>query len=385
MSEEPPSVYLDNAATTYPKPEEVYRAVERFMRDVGGSAGRSGHRRSLQAGRVVYAARESVARLFNIGDPLRIAFTKNATEALNTAIRGLLDPGDHVVVSSVEHNSVMRPLEAARSAGVAYSVARCAPDGSLDPADVDAQMRPQTALVVLNHASNVTGTILPVADVAEVAHRCGALLLLDAAQTAGRLPIDVRDQGIDVLAFTGHKELFGPQGTGGVWAREGVRMKPLIHGGTGSHSSSLEQPEEMPDCCESGTLNAFGIAGLAAGVEFVAREGIEAIIDHERGLVERLLDGIAGLKGVKVHGPPGFEGRLGIVPLTFDACSPPEAAELLDRRYGICCRAGMHCSPMAHRTIGTAETGVLRLSFSRMNTADEVGYLLECLREIARG
>lgn len=385
MEKKQPSVYLDNAATTYPKPEEVYGAVERFMREVGGSAGRSGHRRALETGRMAYSAREALARLFNVEDPLRIAFTKNATEAINTALRGLLKPGDHVVVSSVEHNSVMRPLEAARRAGVTYSVAWCAPDGSLDPADVEAQMRPDTALVVLNHASNVTGTILPVADVADVAHRRGALLLVDAAQTAGRLPIDIKEQGIDVLAFTGHKELFGPQGTGGVFVREGLHVRPLIHGGTGSHSSSLEQPEEMPDCLESGTLNAFGIAGLEAGVAFIMREGLDAIMEHERGLLEQLLSGLAGIRGVKTHGPTGCEGRLGIVPLTLETCSPPEAADLLDRRYGICCRAGLHCAPMAHRTIGTVKTGVLRLSFSRMNTADEVEYLLGCLRELTGG
>lgn len=380
-----PAVYFDNAATTYPKPEQVYRAVDSFMRDVGGSAGRSGHSRALRSGRTVYGAREGLAGLFNVADPLQIAFTKNATEAINTALGGLLQPGDHVVVSSVEHNSVMRPLEAARGAGVRYSVAWCSPAGRLDPAEIEAKMTPETALVVLNHASNVMGTVLPVADVAEIARRHGALILVDSAQTAGRMPIDVAAQGIDLLAFTGHKELFGPQGTGGLWVREGISLKPLMYGGTGSRSSSLEQPAEMPDHLESGTLNAPGLAGLAAGVEFVAREGLEAIMGHERMLVERLIEGLAPLGGVKVHGPAGHRGRVGIVPLTFENCSPAEAAERLDTRYGICARAGMHCSPMAHRTAGTLKTGVLRLSFSRMNTAEEVDYLLECLRGLACG
>jgi len=378
-------VYLDNAATTYPKPEKVYLAVERFMREEGGSAGRSGHARALGAGRVVYRAREAVARLLSAGDPLRVAFTKNATEAINIALKGVLKPGDHVVVTSVEHNSVMRPLEALRAGGVRYSVARCGPDGGLDPDEVRANMTPGTVLVVVNHVSNVTGTVLPVSDVAEVAREKGALVLVDSAQGAGRLAIDVEALGIDMLAFTGHKELFGPQGTGGLWVREGVDPGTLVHGGTGSQSGSLEQPQEMPDRLESGTLNAPGIAGLVAGIEFVESEGVQSIAAHERALLERLFDGLERLEGVTVHGPPGARGRVGIVPLTFDRVSPSEAAARLDRAHGVCTRAGMHCSPMAHRTIGTERTGVLRLSFSRMNTASEVDYLLECLREVVPG
>jgi len=357
--------------------------MDRFMREVGGSAGRSAHSRALETGRIVYAAREALAELLNIPDPLRIAFTKNATEALNIAIWGLLKPGDHVVTSSMEHNSVMRPLEAARAAGVSYSVVQCGSDGSLDPAALEAEIRPETALVVLTHASNVTGTIMPVADVAGIARRRDIPILVDAAQTAGRLEIDIEAQGIDILAFTGHKELFGPQGTGGIFLREGLTSKPLMYGGTGSHSTSLEQPREMPDALESGTLNAVGIAGLAAGVRFVSGEGVDAIREHEVELLTRMLEGLERMPGITVYGPRDARDRLGIAPLTFDRLSPVDAARMLDERYGIACRAGRHCAPAAHRTIGTIDTGSLRVSLSYLNTTGEVDYLLECLSEIA--
>ena len=376
------SVYLDNAATTYPKPEQVYSGMDRFVRDVGGSAGRSAHSRALETGRMVYSAREALAELFNIDDPLRIAFTKNATEAINIAIWGLLKPGDHVVTSSMEHNSVMRPLEAARASEVSYSVARCEPDGTLDPKSLEKAIRPQTALVVLTHASNVTGTIMPVADVAEIAHERGIPILVDAAQTAGRLDIDVEAQGIDILAFTGHKELFGPQGTGGIFLREGLTLKPIMYGGTGSHSTSLEQPKEMPDALESGTLNAVGIAGLAAGVGFVSAEGISVIRGHEVGLLEQMLERLKRIPGITVYGPGDAGDRLGIVPMTFDRFSPVDVSRMLDAQYRIACRAGFHCAPAAHRTMGTLDSGALRVSFSYLNTTQEVDYLLDCLSEI---
>lgn len=379
------SVYLDNAATTYPKPEEVYREVERLMRDVGGSAGRSGHRRAVDAGRAVYAARESLARLLGASDPLRIAFTKNATEALNTAIWGLLKPGDHVVTTSVEHNSVMRPLTAAHKLGIEHTIVGCGRDGSFDAARLAPALRPETALVVFSHASNVTGVILPVADIAAITREREIPLLVDAAQTAGRVPIDVEAEGIDLLAFTGHKELFGPQGTGGLYVREGLDLKPMCFGGTGSRSTSLEQPRDMPDRLESGTLNAPGIAGLGAGAGFVMRAGLETIREQELELLGMLLEGLRGMKGVTDHGPQSPEKRVGIVPLTFESMTPAAAAERLDSRYDIATRAGLHCSPLAHRTIGTIETGALRVSTSYLNTADDIVYFLDCLTELLAG
>jgi cysteine desulfurase/selenocysteine lyase len=376
------SLYLDNAATTYPKPEPVYEAVESFMREVGGSAGRSGHARAVDAGRVVFEARSELAGLLGAADPLRLVFTKNATEALNIAIQGLVRQGDHVVTSSMEHNSVMRPLQAMKVAGARVSVVPCAPDGSLEPGELARAMTGTTRLVVLTGASNVTGTIMPVEDVAEITSKRGVPLLVDAAQTAGRLDIDIEGSGIDLLAFTGHKELFGPQGTGGLYVREGVDLEPLCFGGTGSRSTEMVQPRELPERFESGTLNAPGLAGLKAGVQFVKAAGLDAIREHEVELVRRLLEGLSRLPGVRSYGPSDAGKRIGIVPMTLGSMSPPEAAEVLDTRYGIATRAGLHCSPAAHRTVGTQETGALRVSFSWLNTTQDVEYLLECLGEM---
>jgi cysteine desulfurase / selenocysteine lyase len=376
------SVYLDNAATTYPKPERVYEAVDEFMRKVGGSAGRAAHWRALETGRVVFSTRAALAELLGVHDPLRIAFTKNATEAINTAMWGILKPGDHVVTTSMEHNSVMRPLQAAGRLGITHTVVECERDGSLDVGLLEREIRPQTSLVIVNHASNVTGTILPVSDAADAAHRHGKLILVDAAQTAGRLPLDIEGAGIDLLAFTGHKELFGPQGTGGLYVREGLEVTPTSFGGTGSRSSDFEQPHDMPDRLESGTLNSPGIAGLGAGVDYVAGTGVAAIRNHELELMGRMVDGLAQIKMITIYGPEDLDKRIGVIPLTFEGYWPPDAARILDSRYGIAARAGLHCSPLAHRTIGTIETGALRLSLSYLNSEEDVDYLVACLKEL---
>ncbi|MFN3763098.1 MAG: aminotransferase class V-fold PLP-dependent enzyme, partial [Anaerolineae bacterium] len=284
-------IYLDNAATSWPKPPEVLTAMARFMTEVGANPGRSGHRLSVEAGRIVYAAREAVAQLFNAPDPLRVVFGMNATEGINLALRGLLRPGDHVVTSSMEHNSVMRPLRALEREGVEVTVVPCSPEGMLDPQAVLAAIRPHTRLVVLNHASNVTGTILPVAEVGRALRQInGPLLVVDAAQSGGAVPIDMQADGIDLLAFTGHKSLYGPTGTGGLIIGERVPLeefRPLIRGGTGSRSEREEQPDFLPDMCESGTPNAVGLAGLEAGVRWVLEQGVEAIRAHEVALAQR--------------------------------------------------------------------------------------------------
>ncbi|HEY5494079.1 MAG TPA: aminotransferase class V-fold PLP-dependent enzyme [Candidatus Anoxymicrobiaceae bacterium] len=382
MGEATRSVYLDNAATTYPKPEVVYEAVDGFMRGVGGSAGRSGHWRSVEAGRMVYAAREAVASLLGMPDPLRLVFTRNATEALNLAIQGMVKPGDHVVTTSMEHNSVMRPLAAAGKQGVSSTAVRCAPDGMLDPADVEKAITSSTGLIVLNHVSNVTGTVQPLDEVARIARAAGIPLLVDAAQSAGRIPIDVSASGIDLLAFTGHKELFGPQGTGGLYIGAAFEPEPLCYGGTGSRSSELEQPPELPERYESGTINAPGIVGLGAGAGFVRAVGVEAVRSHELGLLERLTGGLAEMRGVTVHGPTELRDRAGMVALTFADAQAPDVAADLDGRYGIAVRAGLHCAPCAHQTIGTIETGALRVSLSYMNSTGEIDYFLDCLKEL---
>jgi cysteine desulfurase / selenocysteine lyase len=373
LQDDQKSVYLDNAATTYPKPERVYEAVDEFMRNIGGSAGRAAHWRALETGRVVYSARAALAELLGVSDPLRIAFTKNATEAINTAVWGLLKPGDHVVTTSIEHNSVMRPLHAAGRLGITHTIVECEKDGGLDVGLLEKEIRPETSLVIVNHASNVTGAILPVADAADVAHKHEKLILVDAAQTAGRLPLDIEAAGIDLLAFTGHKELF---------VREGLEVTPTSFGGTGSRSSDFEQPHDMPDRLESGTLNSPGIVGLGAGVDYVAETGVAAIRNHELELMGRMVDGLAQIKGITIYGPADLEKRIGIIPLTFEGYWPPDAARLLDSRYGIAARAGLHCSPLAHRTIGTIETGALRLSLSYFNSEEEIDYLIACLKEL---
>ena len=378
MGEETRSVYLDNAATTYPKPEVTYEAVDGFMRDIGGSAGRSGHWRSVETGRMVYAAREAVASLLGAPDPLRLVFTRNATEALNLAIQGFLKPGEHVVTTSMEHNSVMRPLAAAGSRGITSTAVRCAPDGRLDPPDLQKAIKPSTGLIILNHVSNVTGTIQPLDEVARIARAAGVPLLVDAAQSAGRLPVDISSSGVSLLAFTGHKELFGPQGTGGLYIGAGLDPEPLCFGGTGSRSSQLEQPAELPERYESGTLNAPGIIGLGAGADFAARVGVDVI----QGKTTEIASSLAEMKNVKVHGPADLRDRVGILALTFEGATPPEVAAALDSRFGIAVRAGLHCAPCAHQTIGTIATGALRVSLSYMNSADEIDYFLECLAEL---
>lgn len=375
--------YLDNAATTYPKPEAVYRAMDHFAREVGGSPGRSGHHRSLEAGREVLRARDAVAGLFGIADPSRIIFTKNATEALNLVIKGVLGSGGHAVITSLEHNSVWRPLEALAHAGAAsYSIVDCGPDGALEPSSIEDAFLPDTRLVICTHASNVIGNLLPICDIAELTAKRDIPLLVDAAQTAGRYELDPEGMGVHYLAFTGHKELFGPQGTGGLYVASGQETEPLMYGGTGSRSESSEQPDFLPDRYESGTLNALGLAGLRAGVDFVLEKSIGEIRRHEQDLTEGLIDGLLRLRGVTVYGPRDWEHRLGVVSFNLHGFTSSELASRLNGEYGICVRSGLHCAPLAHRTMGTLENGVVRASFSYLNTMQDVEHLSEALGEI---
>ncbi len=375
-------VYLDNAATTYPKPESVLVAMDRFSREVGGNPGRSGHHRSLAAGRAVLRARDALAVLLGASDPSRVIFTKNATEALNLAIKGRLGTGGHAVVSCLEHNSVWRPLEGLASHGVSYSIVPCAGDGCVDAAAAREAITPDTRMLIFMHASNVLGTLLPVADLAAVAHERGIPLLVDAAQTAGCYPIDVEEMGIDLLAFTGHKELFGPQGTGGLYIAPGLELAPLLEGGTGSNSRDPHQPEFLPDRFEAGTPNGVGLAGLHAGVEFILAEGMDRIRAHARELTGRLMEGLRSLPHVTLYGTADAAGRVGIVSFNVEGFDSSEVASLLDERYNICVRSGLHCAPLAHRALGTLERGTIRASVSYLTTADDVDYLLASLRNL---
>lgn len=377
-------IYFDNAATSWPKPDAVPEAMARFLRECGANPGRSGHALSIQAGRVVYEARERVARLLGLDDPLSVAFTKNATEALNVALLGLLAPGDHVITSVMEHNSVLRPLRHLEERGVAVTRLPC-PEGALDPAAVTRAITPGTRLVVLGHASNVTGALAPIGEVGELARARGILFCVDAAQSAGCLPIDMGAMNIDLVAFTGHKALYGPQGTGGLCLGERARgkLRPLLRGGTGSASDSDTQPDFLPDALEAGTLNAVGIAGLAAGLAFVEERTVEAIRRHELALTERLLEGLRSIPGARILGPGAAARRVAVVSFNLEGQSCSEVATALEERAGIYCRAGLHCAPLAHRQLGTFPEGAVRFSLGAFNTASQIDAALEVVRELS--
>jgi len=381
-------LYLDNAATSFPKPDTVMAAMIAYQQNIGANPGRSGHGRSVEAGRIVFETREALARLFHIEDPLRIALTKNATESLNIVLQGGLRPGDSVITSGMEHNSVMRPLRFLEGRGVELSVVPCSPRGELEPDDVRKALRKNTRMVVLTHASNVTGTILPVEAVgALLRDRPEVLFCVDAAQTAGALPIDVEKMRIDLLAFTGHKSLFGPQGTGGLYIREGLENKisPLKMGGTGSRSEFEQQPVFMPDRYESGTPNTIGIAGLGAGVSFVLEQTVGTVRDQEERLISRFLSGLRDLRDdVIVYGPQDASRQTAVVSFNIRDVSASDAASYFEDNRGILCRPGLHCAPSAHRTIGTFPRGTIRFSFGFFNTQRDVDDACAALRELVK-
>jgi cysteine desulfurase/selenocysteine lyase len=380
-------IYLDHAATSWPKPREVIDAMADFLERAGGNPGRAGHRLSIEAGRIVYNARDILAEFFNASDPLRIIFTANATQAINLCLYGILKPGDHVITSSIEHNAVMRPLRDLESRGINLSVIPCHQDGSIDPADIVHAMRPSTRIIAVTHASNVTGTILPIEEIADAAHQSGALLLVDAAQTAGVLPIDVQAMKIDLLAFTGHKGLQGPQGTGGLVIGDRVRidmMQPLWRGGTGSRSEFEIQPEDLPDKYESGTMNGPGIAGLGAGVQYVMKRGVNAIRAQEIELAQQLVEGIQSIDGMTVYGPADRSQSTSIVSFTAAGHRVSEIGLRLDEEFGILSRVGLHCAPAAHRTLGTFPEGTVRLALGLHTTREEITSVIEAVKRIVR-
>ena len=380
-------IYFDNAATSWPKPPGVAQAMVHYLDQVGANPGRSGHRLSIEAGRIVYRTREAVASLFDAPDPLRVVFAANVTEALNLALLGLLRPGDHVVTSSMEHNSMMRPLRALEQRGVALTVVPCTRQGMLDPADVEAAIRPDTRMIALNHASNVVGTLLPVAQVGRVARDHNVWLLVDAAQTAGAYPVDVQADRIDLLAFTGHKSLYGPMGTGGLVIGERVdvaELEPLKRGGTGSHSEHEAQPTFLPDLCESGTPNAVGLAGLGAGLQWLQERGIDSVRTHEAALTQQLIDGLRAIPGVTVYGPLDAGQQVAAVSFTIEGLETSQIGLILEEEHGIMCRVGLHCAPAAHKTIGAFPHGTVRLGLGATNTAKEVDEALAAVRAVAQ-
>jgi cysteine desulfurase / selenocysteine lyase len=378
-------IYFDNAATSWPKPEAMINAMVAFNAHVGANPGRSGHRLSVNAARIIFNAREIIASLLGADDSQCVIFTRNATEGMNTVVRGLLHPGDHVITSSVEHNSVMRPLRAIESEGVEVSLAQCSGAGDISPDDIAAAVRNNTKMIIITHASNVIGTIMPIEDIAETARKHGIIVCVDAAQTLGSIPIDVIRDNIDILVFTGHKSLNGPQGTGGFYIRKGLEMmiNPLERGGTGSGSEFEEQPDFMPDRFESGTPNTIGIAGLGAGAGYVAAIGVEAIRKKETALTGLFLDGIRSIRGVRVYGDTDPSRRTALVSFTIDGMSPSDISFNLDEQFNIMSRPGLHCAPSAHRTIGTFPIGTVRFSFGTFTTEEEIKTAIKAIETLS--
>lgn len=377
-------IYMDNAASSWPKPEGVWLAMEKIVRNVGANPSRGAHRLALEAGRALYQAREKVAEFFGAPDPTGVVFTHNATAALNQAIKGYLHPGDHVVTTSMEHNSVIRPLRSMARSGVEVTVVQCNGEGFLRPEDLKKAVRPNTRMIALTHASNVTGTLMPVGEVVEIARQGEAILLLDVAQTAGLLPFSLHELQADMIAFPGHKGLLGPQGTGGLYIRPGLVLEPLLEGGTGSHSELEYQPDVLPDRYESGTPNTVGLAGLAAGIDFIRQVGVDEIRRHEADLIAHFLEELKNIPEVKVYGPRDPARRVGVVSLNLGDIGSSEVGFMLDRVYDIAVRTGLHCSPLAHQTLGTVRQGTVRFSFSFFNTHEEVSEAVKALRAIAR-
>lgn len=379
-------VYLDTAATSYQKPDCVCAAMDRFMRKVGASPGRSAHRLGIDASRVVAAAREKLAGLLGVADSSRVIFTLNCTEALNLALKGILKQGDHVVTTGMEHNSVMRPLSAMQEErGVTVTRAAVTEEGITRPEEMEKCIRPATALIVMTHASNVTGAIQPVEACGRIARKRGILFLVDAAQTVGCMPFDLSRMPIDLLAFSGHKGLMGPQGVGGLYLRASVDLAPLKQGGTGSASSEETQPDMLPDKYESGTPNTPGIAGLSAALDFIAATTVAKIRAHVCHVGEAMLDGLRAIGGVTVYGSTRMEDNAGVFSFNISARDPAEIAAELENHYGIMTRVGLHCAPSAHRTIGTFPQGAIRASIGFYTAEAEIAYFLRSLEEIRRG
>ena len=377
-------VYLDNAATSWPKPPGVLAAMQDYLENCGGNPGRAGHGKALASARMIYEARDALTALFNAPSPDRVIFTKNATEAINLLLFGFLNSGDHVIVSSMEHNAVMRPLRELESRGVRLSVVPCDACGRLDPDVVKRAICPDTRLILIMHASNVTGVLLPIAEVAAIAREAEVRFAVDAAQTAGVCPIDMQALGIDFLAFTGHKSLGGPQGTGGLTLGADVNLRPLMFGGTGSASESEIQPDFLPDKLESGTLNAVGIAGLGAALADLTDFGVTNVLTHEQKLISLFRNGLREIPGVELYGPESPQEAVGVLSLNIGDLPCEEVGVRLERDFGILTRTGLHCAPAAHRTLGTLGRGAVRFSVSRFSTEADIQAALAAVAELAR-
>ncbi|WNF37155.1 aminotransferase class V-fold PLP-dependent enzyme [Bacillaceae bacterium IKA-2] len=380
-------IYFDQAASSFPKPKSVAEAMAKAINEYGANPGRGGHQLANKAASVIYETRQKLALLFGEKDPKNVFFCQNATHALNQAIKGLpFEKGDHIISTSYEHNSVRRPLEFLKTEkGVTVTYIASDHNGHINKEDFIKAINTKTKLVVTSHGSNLTGAIFPIEMIGLICKEKNITFLVDAAQTAGVIPINMEKMNIDMLAFPGHKGLLGPQGTGVLIVKKNINLNPLFHGGTGSHSEAVEQPLERPSRYESGTLNTPGIAGLSAGIEEIKKIGINEIFQHEWKLTKYALEKLETLQGVTVFGPDRDKKRLAVIPFVIDGTDVQEIAMILDQHYDVALRAGLHCSPLAHEAIGTAEKGTLRASFGLYNTIEEIDKWIEILKEIKEG
>lgn len=376
--------YFDNAATTFQKPDIVLDTYMKASREAAANPGRSGHRLAKAAGLGIYEVREKIAQFFNIKNPMQIAFTSNGTEALNMGIKGVLKAGDHVITTSMEHNSVLRPIHKLKDQGIEVSIIDCNHQGCIDLDKIEAAIQPNSKMIVTTHASNLTGTLMPIQAIGELAQRYELLYMVDGAQTAGVFPIDVQKMHIDILAVTGHKSLFGPQGTGFIYVKESLQLDSIKEGGTGSKSYEMVQPLLMPDLLESGTPNTPGIIALGAGIDFIQAEGLEKIYSHEYHLTQKFIEGLALMPTVKYYGVESGVPRAPVVALNIGKEDSSMISYYLDDEYDIATRPGLHCAPLAHETIGTFEQGCVRFSFGYFNTEAEIDYALKAIQEIVK-
>jgi len=377
-------IYLDNAATTFPKPSSVYKSVMKAMKVYGANPGRGSHAMAVEGARIIYETRELLAELFNLDDPMKVILTFNATDSLNIAIKGILNSGDHVVTTEMEHNSVLRPIKELENSGVENTIVKCASDGTISISDLESAIRDNTRLIVTTHVSNLTGTIFPIEDIGKICKEHKISYLLDASQSAGVLTIDMKKYNIGFLAVPGHKGLLGPQGTGALLINSDIEIKHIKEGGTGSQSSSLEHPNFYPDKLEAGTHNLPGIAGLNEGLKYILKRGTESIYSHEKTLLDTFIIELRKNPKIKIYGPKSIEQRIGVVPINIEGMDSSEVANILDTKYNIAVRPGLHCAPLAHKAIGTEKLGAVRFGVGPFNKSKDIFTAVKALNEISR-
>ncbi len=375
-------IYLDNAATSFPKPESVYLAIDQFMRQNGASPSRGSYPRSQESERKLIQLRSKLSQFLGIPNPSRLILTANSTDALNMAMKGFLQQNDHVITTDLEHNAVLRPLWGLRRArNIEVSIVNSGTNGEINPDDIFKQVTPRTKLICVTHASNVLGTIQPIAEIGRRCRESGIPFLVDGSQATGVMNVNVEELGVDFYAFTGHKSLLGPTGTGGLYVREGIEIDPFREGGNGTHSEDLNQPSTWPERHESGTPNTMGLIGLLAGVEFLQQHGVDAIHQHEIELNKMLMEGFKEIDGITIYGPEA-EKKVGITSISFPAVNHAEFGQILGKKFGVMIRTGIHCAPLIHQTLGTKGQGTLRFSMGWANTKDDIETVLKNVREI---